>query len=353
MKAPGFWFAPPAAPGLAARLLAPMGALYAAATARRLARGARWRPGVAVICVGNLAVGGTGKTPAVIAIVQALAARGIAAHVVSRGHGGRLGRGGGPVTVDCARHTAADVGDEPLLLAAFAPVHVGRDRAGAARLAVAAGARAVVLDDGFQNPALAHDLAIVVVDAEAGFGNRRVLPAGPLREPVAVGLARADLVLAVGERAAAMAAAREGWMAALPAGLPLATARLVPLATGIDWAGVPVYAFAGIGRPEKVFATLRALGADLRGARALADHQPLTPALMARLGREAAAAGAQLVTTEKDAVRLPPGWRAKVLALPVRLETTGGEADGGADGGADGARPLEAALDRLAAGISS
>ncbi len=312
MHAPRFWTSPNGRRDWRARVLSPLGATYAHMTARRLQKGPRNRMAVPVICVGNINVGGTGKTPTVIAVTEKLRDVFHDPHIVSRGYGGTIIN---PTEVDPGRHTAAQTGDEPLLLSAFARTWVAKDRVAGAQAAIAAGATAIVLDDGFQDPSLFHDLSLVVVDAETGFGNGYCLPAGPLRERVEKGLRRADILLSIGSDAAQTAFRKN----VLPSGLRHISGALTPLQTGMDWTDTPFIAFAGIARPEKFFETLRDLGANILRSEDLADHQKLSPALLSRLETEARSKGAQLVTTEKDAARLPATFRHKVITLPVRL----------------------------------
>jgi tetraacyldisaccharide 4'-kinase len=311
MRAPEFWQAGGGAmAALAGGLLAPLGAAWDAGGRLRRAMGRPYRPPVPVICVGNLVAGGAGKTPVVVALaalVSGMRAGPFDPHVVMRGYGGRLA---GPLRVDPVLHDAAAVGDEPLLVAVRRPCWIARDRAAGARAAVAAGATAIILDDGFQSPAIAKDCSLVVVDAEYGFGNRRVIPAGPLRESVAAGLARADAVVLLGDGPppAELTATR----------LPVLRAALAPVG-GNRFAGARVVAFAGIGRPEKFFASLHRIGAELLSKHPFPDHHPFAAAEIVRLRREASNADARLVTTAKDWVRLPPPLRPGIEVFEVEI----------------------------------
>ena len=287
-------------------LLAPLGIAWDAASRLRRAVARPYRAPVPVICVGNLVAGGSGKTPVVLALAASIATTGLTIAVVTRGYGGRLG---GPLRVDPAEHDADAVGDEALLIAGCAPCWVSRDRAAGVREAVATGAGAILLDDGFQNPAIDKDLALVVVDAQYGFGNRRVIPAGPLREPAVSGLARAGAIVLIGN--GEPDGVRE-------AGSPIFRADLAPV-DGERFAGAPVVAFAGIGRPEKFFASLRRVGATLVAAHPFPDHHRFADAEIARLRHEAERADARLVTTAKDWVRLPPRLRGGIEVLEVRV----------------------------------
>ncbi|KAB7614460.1 tetraacyldisaccharide 4'-kinase [Amylibacter sp. SFDW26] len=315
MQPPKFWKNPPEQVGIWPSILAPLSCVWSLVTTWRWKQGAHATVGIPVICVGNVNLGGTGKTPTVIATVMRLQALGRVPHVVSKGYKGQLA---GPVQVDEKTHSADDVGDEPLLLAAFAPTWVAKDRLSGALAAKAAGADVIVLDDGLQNPALAKDLTILVVDAEVGFGNGRVMPSGPLRETVEDAVAKADVLLTIGPDTDMHSTFVDQWDQVK--GLPHVSSTIMPLQTGMDWDGLHALAFAGIGRPEKFFRTLKELGVDIKATRSFDDHQKIPTALLARLEKEAWDLGAQLVTTEKDAVRLPKDWQQKVLTVPVRLE---------------------------------
>ncbi|MHA1128621.1 MAG: tetraacyldisaccharide 4'-kinase [Alphaproteobacteria bacterium] len=306
MRPPLFWNRPR---GLTSRLLGPLEWIWITTTRRRLRNGPWEHLNVPVICVGNINVGGTGKTPTVIALLEILRDLDVTAHVVSRGHGGSEI---GPLLVDERKHSAGEVGDEPLLISAFGPCWVAKDRTAGAKAAIKAGAQVILLDDGFQNPSLHKDLSIVVVDAEIGFGNGRVMPAGPLREPLTDGLSRAEFVIPIGSPTAQKRLSAQ-------VSNPVWSGELRALETGMDWSGTRFIAFAGIGRPGKFFATLESLGANVVATHAFPDHAPYTDAILQRLKAEAKSKSAQLVTTEKDMTRLPVDFRRDALALPVRL----------------------------------
>lgn len=305
MRAPSFWSEPA---GPRAWLLAPIAALVTRIGAWRRLRTTPHRVSIPVLCVGNLVAGGAGKTPIAIALVRRLQEMGHTPHLLSRGYKGRLK---GPLLVDRKRHSAADVGDEPLLHARYCPTWIGADRAVTAERAKSEGATVVVMDDGFQNPGLAKDVSFLVIDGQTGLGNGRVIPAGPLREPPEGALARAQAVILMGDDEAGIGDA----LANTP--LPVLRARLEPAPQTRSIAGQPVVAFAGIGRPEKFFKMLDALGCRIVHRFAYDDHQAYGAEDLDGMLDLAAAAEALLVTTSKDWVRLSPAYRRRVHRLPV------------------------------------
>ncbi len=305
MRAPEFW----SESGALARLLTPLGAAYDLAGGLRQTLARPFDCSLPLVCVGNLVAGGAGKTPVALALARRLEAAGRSVHFLTRGYGGRAS---GPLRIDPSRHDATEVGDEALLLAATAPTWLARDRAAGARAAIRAGAGVIVMDDGFQNPTLKKDLALLVVDGGYGFGNGKVIPAGPLREASGRGLARADAAILLEED-------QTGVAPHLGANLPLLEARLAPAPQAPDLAGRRVLAFAGIGRPEKFFTTLGDLGAELAGTRSFPDHHPYRPAEVDDLRERARALDAVLVTTEKDRLRLPGTLGEEIAVLPVEV----------------------------------
>ena len=295
-------------------LLAPLGWLYGASVALKARTAGPFDPGLPVICVGNLTAGGSGKTPIAIAIAEMLRARGHRPYFLTRGYGGSER---GPALASRG-HSAAVMGDEALLLARTAPTIVARDRAAGARLAREKGATVIVMDDGHQNFSLRKALSLVVVDAEIGFGNGYQIPAGPLREPVAQGLARADAVILVGsERSEDGRAPKRAQGNGAPdlGGYSGPVLRVHLKAEGDAFAGKTVFAFAGIGRPEKFFASLEDSGATLTGSCFFPDHHPYTEDEITEL--RAVAGEAMLVTTEKDFVRLSTAQREGIRMLKV------------------------------------
>jgi tetraacyldisaccharide 4'-kinase len=316
MRAPRFWWD---RPGVLAALLSPAAAIYASVAARRFARPGK-RAGIPVICIGNPTVGGVGKTPTAIAVARLLHAAGEKPVFLTRGYGGRLA---GPVMVEPG-HTAVQVGDEPLLLARVAPVIVAQDRVAGARLAGDNGASVIVMDDGFQNPALTKDLSILVVDSR-GIGNGRVLPAGPLRLALEPQLERASAILIVGGGASAIE------QPARSRGLPVFHGILEPEQGAVAaLRSKKVLAFAGIGDPEKFFMTLAAAGIDAPVRRGFGDHHRYSAAEARALLREAEKAHLELLTTEKDLARLrddatvaPLAERARALPVTMTIADAG------------------------------
>jgi len=314
MREPAFWRTGEGRGSgeLARALLSPLSWIYSWAGARRIANTTPLDPKIPVICVGNLTLGGTGKTPITQAILARMKKMGVTAHALSRGYGGKLK---GPVRVEPETHSSADVGDEPLLLARSAPVWISRDRPAGALEAVKAGAQAIIMDDGHQNPSLKKNLSLIVIDGQAGWGANRVFPAGPLREPVARGLARADAVIVMTQGEDDMPDYQGLGLADLE--IPILHAWLAPTAKAPT---EPLIAFAGIGRPQKVFDSLTKAGAQLVETAQFADHHPYNTGDIRHLRALAKAHEAKLITTEKDWVRLPIDMQDEVSVWPITAE---------------------------------
>jgi len=305
MKTPSFWSAHSTSP--LPFFLAPLAWLYKTLSHHRITQPPRYRAKAKVICIGNATMGGAGKTPTTAALAHACLERGLKPIILSRGYGGTLS---GPVFVT-DDHSAADVGDEPLLLHQIAPVCIAHDRVKGAQFCDEQGCDVILMDDGFQNPALHKDLTLLVIDGGFGHGNQKPFPAGPLRESTNHALERADAVILIGEDTTTLAPQIQKH------NRPLFHAIIRPEHAFLG--PQPLLAFAGLARPEKFFQTLRATGHTLLHTQSFADHHPFRPADLDALAQKAAQLNAQLVTTEKDAMRLPSAFREKVSIYKITL----------------------------------
>ncbi|WP_417516398.1 tetraacyldisaccharide 4'-kinase [Minwuia sp.] len=307
MKSPGFWRRGGA--GLPRVLLTPFGMVWQTLGALKQSLSKPEDVAVPVVCIGNITVGGTGKTPTVMLVADWFRSHGVTPGVLSRGYRGTLS-GNEPVLVDPGRHKSTEVGDEALLHARHAPTVIARNRPAGARL-LAGMCDVILMDDGHQNQTLVKDLSLIVTDAAEGFGNGAIIPAGPLRESIARGLGRANAVIAIGDGMLDDRITRSG--------LPVLRGRFQPSTESRALSGAPVIGFSGIGRPEKFRETLEQIGADIRGFSDFADHHTFTRRELDRIFTEAAAEQAIPVTTAKDAARLAPEDLARVSVVEIEL----------------------------------
>ncbi len=308
-NAPKFWYQHP---GLTAQSLSPLSSLYSLGSSLRGALASSQKVTVPVLCIGNLVVGGAGKTPTALSIATIIKSQGKNVHFLTRGYGGRVTS---PTLVDFSKHTAVEVGDEALLLANVAPTWVARNRVAGAKAAVQDGAEVIIMDDGLQNPYLEKDLALLVIDGQQGLGNGKVLPAGPLREPIVWGLQRVQAVVLIGEDQ------RQVTELVKRANKPLLTATVIPENESVKLIkGQSVIAFAGIGFPEKFFAMLEKYGARVLEHHSFQDHYAYRENDLSELVHRANKRGALVITTAKDKVRVPKGLHSSIQVFNIQVK---------------------------------
>ncbi len=298
-RSPKFW----ESSGALCQVLRPLSWVYQQASIWRESRVTPEKVKVPVICVGNLVMGGAGKTPTVVAIVKILQEMGENPHVLSRGYGGYFRDA---ELVSRERHSYLQVGDEPLLLAQFAPTWIGVNRVKTAKLAIEHGATVLVMDDGLQNPSIEKDLNFVVIDSMQGLGNKKVFPAGPLREPIQKGLNRAQAIVLIGDHNPLPKAEKNIFRAKLEVSTALEPQKVI--------------GFAGIGFPQKFKKTLLELNMDVCDFIGFADHHPYTVTEIQRLRRKAKNKHALLATTAKDFLRIPPRVRSHIQVIDIELK---------------------------------
>jgi len=309
LKTPKFWSQGMGSDlNIIERLLTPFSYLYGWGVTQRLQQGGE-KVKKPVICIGNIVAGGAGKTPTALAIANILGDGKLKPHFLLRGYGGNEE---GPLRVEISKHTARSVGDEALLLARTFPTWISRDRPAGAKAAIKAGADIIIMDDGFQNPSLDKDISVIVIDGEYGLGNGRLIPAGPLREKLEDGLSRAEAVIILGKDQHDI----ERIIYNIK-DIPVFFAGIKPENKKIS--GDKFYAFAGIGRPEKFKKTLEESGADVINWKAFPDHYNYTALDLEVIVHTAEEKGLEIITTEKDWVRLPEKFQEKIKTLPVNL----------------------------------
>jgi len=318
IKTPTFWYPKDGKADWRIRALMPLSFFYGLGFWFHQTFSRAEKADIPVLCVGNLVAGGTGKTPCCIALLQYIRDAGLAKNpgFMLRGYGGASR---GPVLVNPKTHSDWDVGDEALILTQHAPTIVAADRVAGAALAADHDIDFLIMDDGLQNPGIHKDIKIIVVNGEMGFGNGEIMPAGPLREPLARGLKKADAFILIGDDGV-------GALDQLPKETPLMRGNLIADEAGIDKKQA-YFAFAGLGYPEKFFNFLRdRVGLKLVETRSYPDHCPYEISDLQDLLERADALGAKLITTQKDYLRLPEGKQDAVQILPISMNIEGVEA---------------------------